>query len=115
MKGPGGPHTDGCKCPMCQGGGMCGMNGCHFNHGCWIHAVRWILGIVIIAIVFAMGLMIGELEGELGRSSGYRMMRDAVVLRRRLCGSDDAERHGPDAGCPGDSSGSCGESVVWCR
>lgn len=54
---------------------MCGMNGCHFNHGCWIHAVRWILGIVIIAIVFAMGLMIGELKGELGRSSGYRMMR----------------------------------------
>jgi len=74
MKGPmGGPHSDGCKCPMCQGG-MCGIGGCHFNHGCWFRAVRVILGLVILLVVFCLGVMIGELKGELGRSSGYRMM-----------------------------------------
>jgi len=71
----GGQHLEGCKCGMCQGK-TCGTGGgCWGKYSCWYHIIRWILGIVIIVIVFCFGMMIGQLKGELGRSSGYRMMR----------------------------------------
>ena len=61
---------------VCEGK-MCGVNGCCFSHGCWMRVIRWILGIAIILIVFGFGVMIGQLRGELGRSSGYRMMHSS--------------------------------------
>jgi len=67
----GGKCPEGCTCPMCQGK-MCGMGGCCSGRGCWYRAIRWIIGIAIILIVFCFGMMIGELKGEFGR--GYRMM-----------------------------------------
>jgi len=72
----GGQHSEGCKCPMCQGK-MCGMGGCGcFHHGGWHRIIRAILSLAIIIIVFCFGVMIGELKGALMReSSGYRMMR----------------------------------------
>lgn len=70
----GGQHPEGCKCGICQGK-MCGMGVCcSGKYGCWYHVIRWILGIVIILMVFAFGVMIGQLREEL-QSSGYRMMR----------------------------------------
>jgi hypothetical protein len=58
---------------MCQGK-MCGVGGGCSGHGCWHRAIRLILGIAIILIVFCLGMMIGQLKGELNRGSGYRMM-----------------------------------------
>lgn len=75
MKGPmGGPRPEECRGPMCQGK-MCGMGGCCSGHGCWRRAIRLVLGIAIIVIVFCFGVMVGELKGALIReTSGYRMM-----------------------------------------
>jgi len=70
----GGQHPEGCKCGMCQGN-TCGMGGgcCGCKHGCWHRVIRCVLGMVIILIVFAFGIMIGELKGELNAS--YRTTR----------------------------------------
>jgi hypothetical protein len=75
MKGPmGGPRPEECRGGMCQGK-MCGMGGCCSGHGCWRRAIRLVLGIAIIVIVFCFGVMVGELKGALIReTSGYRMM-----------------------------------------
>ncbi len=49
---------------------MCSMYGGHGHIGIFI--LRWLLGIVILLIVFWMGLQIGEFRGYIGRA-GYGM------------------------------------------
>lgn len=51
------------------------MGGCCSRHDYWYHALRLILGIVVIVIVFWLGMMLGQIKGELGVGSGRRMMR----------------------------------------
>lgn len=69
------------QCAMCdeQGGyGQCGM-GCQQMYGMHCgrryHLARWILGIVILVLVFVGGVKLGEFK-EAMRSGGYgyRMM-----------------------------------------
>jgi hypothetical protein len=57
-------------CPMC-GHGMC-----HHHRFFWL---RWLLGIVILALVFSVGIKVGEFKGEFGNGhfgsrGGYNMM-----------------------------------------
>lgn len=59
----------------------CGWK-CFYGHGHKYFLVRWILGIIILAIVFSIGMMAGELKGYLRSGYGYdgygghfRMMR----------------------------------------
>jgi hypothetical protein len=62
------------KGQVCEGK-TCEMGGCCSGRGCWHRAIRLILGIAIIVIVFCFGVMVGELKGALIReTSGYRMM-----------------------------------------
>lgn len=60
------------ECPICHGK-MCGWGMMH-HHGCGYHVIRWALGITILVIVFAFGIMIGELKATFDSSFGYRMM-----------------------------------------
>ncbi len=65
-------------CPMCQKacnmftcgtGGSCG----HGNNKFFV--IRWVLGILIILIMFSLGMRIGEFKGALEQNAGYgRMM-----------------------------------------
>lgn len=63
---------------MCQNcaGGMCGPSSacceCHSGR----HSIfRWVLGLVIILIVFSLGFKLGELNILVGGRSGYGMMQ----------------------------------------
>ena len=67
-----GGRRDCSECPVCHGK-MCGWGMMH-HHGCGYHVIRWALGLVILVIVFAFGIMIGELKGTFDASFGYRMM-----------------------------------------
>jgi len=57
-----------------HGHGMCGC-GCGHRHF-WL---RWLLGIIILAAVFCVGVKVGEFKGAFGRglggSRGRQMMR----------------------------------------
>ena len=59
-------------CKMC-GHGMCGCG--HHRHF-WL---RWLLGLIILAAVFCIGVKVGEFKGEFGRGfggyKGHQMMR----------------------------------------
>lgn len=58
---------------MCDNCG--GRNCCHPRHRPY-HILRWLLGIIIIFMVFSIGMSIGEFKGAVGRDYGYgRMMR----------------------------------------
>ena len=50
-----GQMSEVCKGGICQGG-MCGMGGCCCGHGCGRRAIRLILGIAVIVIVFCLGI-----------------------------------------------------------
>jgi hypothetical protein len=58
------------SCKMCGHGMCCGHR--HF----WL---RWLLGLIILAVVFCIGEKIGEFKGEFGRGfgnyRGHQMMR----------------------------------------
>ena len=55
------------KCEMgCDSCG-CGYHGVGQYH--WHTLVRWILGLVIIFLVFNLGIKIGELESAIGRGA----------------------------------------------
>ena len=58
------PHN--CNCDHCN---MSGHNGCsgHGHHRYFV--LRWVLGLLILAIVFCLGMKIGEFKGEV--YSGY--------------------------------------------
>ncbi len=60
-KGQMGEHPEGYKCPMCAGKGW-GMGYCGW-HGGWHRLIRFIIAIAIIVIVFAFGVIVGELKG----------------------------------------------------
>lgn len=53
---------EGASCTHCQGMGMC------CAHGQWTTgkyaALRWLLGLLILAITFAIGIKIGEFKGS---------------------------------------------------
>lgn len=58
-------------------GGMCGgMNGCGGHH-MGFHILRWVLGIIIILMVFSFGVQIGEFKSafEGGQYGSRGMMR----------------------------------------
>jgi hypothetical protein len=58
------------RCEVCGSGyGRCGMCGNVCGVGGY-GIIRWILGILIIAWVFSIGMKMGELKGYL-ESSGY--------------------------------------------
>ena len=46
-----------CNCPMCRGMGR-------YGHGHWV--LRWLLGLVILFLVFWFGVKIGELKSGFG-------------------------------------------------
>ena len=58
-------------------GGMCGgMNGCGGHH-MGFHILRWVLGIIVILMVFGFGVQIGEFKSafENGGYGYHGMMR----------------------------------------
>lgn len=63
-------HThEWCSCGCCHGHGMHG-----FHHRFFL--LRWILGLLILAAVFCLGMKIGEFKGQYGYGfDGGRMMR----------------------------------------
>jgi hypothetical protein len=61
----------------CHGGMCCGgMNGCGGHH-MGFHILRWVLGIIIILMVFSFGVQIGEFKSafESGQYGSRGMMR----------------------------------------
>ncbi len=59
-----------CSSECCSRGDTCGS-----GFGCVnkIFFLRWFLGIIIILLVFCVGVQLGEIRAELGKSSsGYR-------------------------------------------
>lgn len=62
-----------CECPCCRG----------YKYGTWGHGhyfARWLLGLIILGIVFSLGVKIGEFRGYYGGDFGlyefghHRMM-----------------------------------------
>ena len=60
-------HPVGCKCLMCMG--ICRM--CGFGHRYIL--LRWLLGLLILIVVFWLGMKIGEFKGAF--EGGYGMQR----------------------------------------
>jgi len=89
-----------CSCMMCQ---MC--HGGKHHH----HAARLIVKIIVLAIVFMAGVMIGTVHGELhswDRGYGYGMMRGGYY-------GGTGRYYSPDQGTPPAQSpqGSAGAST----
>jgi hypothetical protein len=63
-------HGQGCKCGVCNGGYY--TNG----HRMGFTLLRWLLGIIVILMVFSLGMSIGEFKGEImgGGMYGRDMM-----------------------------------------
>lgn len=58
-----------CSCPMCRGYKNYGMMG---HGGNAMHGIlRLLLGIIILLIVFALGVKIGEFKGEFRNARGF--------------------------------------------
>ncbi len=60
--------------------GKCGKFGCMCGYGHRRYALRWLFGIIILAVVFAIGMKVGELKsgfgrGHFGHSRGGYMMQ----------------------------------------
>ncbi len=79
-------HPEGCKCPMCSGGkceacGGCACGSCHcFMHGgCRRRWLRWLIGIIVLAIVFCAGFKLGAMFSFWG--GGYREMPVRYMMR----------------------------------
>jgi hypothetical protein len=75
-------HPEGCRCMMCRHG-MCGTMGsmcggmkcCGGGHRFIVfRIIRIFISIVILAIVFSLGVKIGELKAVLNGGYGYSMM-----------------------------------------
>lgn len=66
------------SCKMC-GTGMC----CHGHRHFWL---RWLLGIIILAAIFCIGVKIGEFKGAFGRDydnqQGYMMRQRGYPLNQ---------------------------------
>jgi hypothetical protein len=63
-------HAEGCDCYACKGQKMCGM----YGHCCGGHRhvlLRWLLGLLILVIVFWLGVKIGEFKGAFGGYGSY--------------------------------------------
>lgn len=69
-----GGHPQGCKCGMCMGSkmGLCGSCG---GHHMGFHILRWILGILVLVMVFSFGVKIGEFKEAFEAGSGYHHSR----------------------------------------
>jgi len=63
-------HGPNCNCVSCGMGAHCAC--CH-GHGRYM-VLRWILGLIILAVVFWVGVKIGEFKGsfEYGYGMQYR-------------------------------------------
>ena len=64
-------HSEECDCHACKGQKMCGR--CCGGHCCGggRHLLlRWLLGLLILVIVFWLGLKIGEFKGVFGGYGG---------------------------------------------
>jgi hypothetical protein len=80
-------HVEGCKCSGCNGGGhSCGCGGdCNCGSGShhWggeSHVVlRIFLGIVILGIVYAVGMKVGEFKSDV--MNGYFGDRHGFMMR----------------------------------
>ena len=58
------------SCSTCKMHSGCHM--CGHGHGCWHHALRLVLGVVILLIVFGVGMKVGEIKGAMeGNESDY--------------------------------------------
>ena len=72
-------HGPACSCGSCgmMGRGMCGMCG-----GRRFWALRWLLGLVILVIVFWLGVKIGEFKGSFEGGYGFygRMSRHGMMM-----------------------------------
>lgn len=65
-------YPEGCRCFWCQGQGTCKMwcgGGGHHR------LLRWLIGILILIAVFAVGVKLGELKASLGSGCGYGFPR----------------------------------------
>lgn len=78
-------HGAACSCGSC---GMMGRNMCGMCGGRRFWALRWLLGLVILAIVFTLGVKIGEFKGYFesgfggsyyGQMSHHGMMREMMM------------------------------------
>lgn len=76
-------HMEGFHCNSCCGHG--------WNHHSGMALVRWLLGLLLLVIVFAIGVKVGEFKDEMGtgsygrhmmwgNSDEYRSMRAPVML-----------------------------------
>ncbi len=51
-----------CEDCSCHSGWYCGQG------SMWFHIARWILGIIIIVMIFCLGIKVGEIKGQLEES-----------------------------------------------
>jgi len=58
-----------CQCGNCQ-------SGWHSHHRFFL--LRWILGIIILLMVFALGLKVGEFKGYFDTNFGYQDHHDLL-------------------------------------
>jgi hypothetical protein len=78
------------KFSRCENCGCMGHSHCggHY-HGHFL--LRWLLGIVLLALVFAIGVKVGEFKSEFGgyghMRGGYPMMRQPMMLYNGTPGS----------------------------
>lgn len=71
-------------CNGCMPNGCCGGN--YGGHGGGHHYVllRIALGLIIIAMVFALGVKVGEFKGLLNREFDGGRMRQNVMFQKRI-------------------------------
>ncbi len=63
-------------CGMCGNNmGCCGWHGRHMRHS----VLRWILGLIILGIVFSVGMKIGEFKGQIEAGWYGGMMSRGVM------------------------------------
>jgi len=78
-------EQDGKSCPACgcaacgKCGKMCGYGMCHCGHRhFW---VRLIVGLIILAAAFCVGVKVGEFKGQFGYGHNGYMMRSPRTMR----------------------------------
>jgi hypothetical protein len=64
---------EGCKCWTHGGGMCCSGSGCgwHGGHRLGFMILRCLLAVIILAVVFSLGVKIGELKGAYEYGAGY--------------------------------------------
>ena len=80
-------HAAGCDCYDCKAQKMCGR--CCGGHCCGggrHMLLRWLLGLLILVIVFWLGLKIGEFKGAFGGDYGgyYGMPRHMRTFNKPM-------------------------------